>query len=93
MKRILLVMMGCLIFSMALAHTQLPVININTANVSQLVSLKGIGPKKAAAIIKSRKQSGPFHSLNELLRVKGISKVFLQRLLEQNSKQISAKAG
>lgn len=47
-------------------------ININTATVDQLQSLKGIGPKTAARIIAHRKRVGGFKSLEDLLQIKGI---------------------
>lgn len=47
-------------------------ININTATVDQLQSLKGIGPKTAARIITHRKRVGGFKSLEDLLQIKGI---------------------
>lgn len=47
-------------------------ININTATVDQLQSLKGIGPKTAARIIAHRKRVGGFNSLEDLLQIKGI---------------------
>lgn len=47
-------------------------ININTATVDQLQSLKGIGPKTAARIIAHRIRVGGFNSLEDLLQIKGI---------------------
>ncbi len=49
-------------------------VNINQADAVTLSSeLKGIGEKKAQAIIDYRKQNGPFKSIEELQNVKGIS--------------------
>jgi len=47
-------------------------VNINTATVSELQSIKGIGPKTAAAIIAYRDDHGSFKSVDELENVKGI---------------------
>jgi competence protein ComEA len=47
-------------------------VNINSADVEKLASLKGVGPAKAAAIIADREANGPFTSIDDLLRVKGI---------------------
>ena len=48
-------------------------ININTASAKQIsMALKGVGPKKAEAIVQYRKAHGPFKSLQELQNVKGI---------------------
>ena len=52
-------------------------ININQANISQLSLLKGIGKKKAQAIVSYREENGKFSELNELLKVKGIGKKVL----------------
>lgn len=52
-------------------------VNVNTASLSDLASLKGIGQQKALAIIAYRDQQGGFNSIDELLEVKGIGdKVF-----------------
>lgn len=52
-------------------------IDINTADVSILKNLKGIGPKKAEAIVAYRQANGPFKSPEDLKKVKGIGdKIF-----------------
>lgn len=50
----------------------LAAININTATVAELDTLKGIGPKKAQDIVTYREQHGPFKSIDDLAKVKGI---------------------
>lgn len=52
-------------------------ININTADVTTLTSLKGIGEKKAQAIIAWREANGDFISVDQLLEVKGIGAAIL----------------
>jgi competence protein ComEA len=47
-------------------------ININTATVEQLQTLKGIGAKTAMAIIEYRDTIGQFTDVEELAQVKGI---------------------
>ncbi|NLC28265.1 MAG: ComEA family DNA-binding protein, partial [Campylobacteraceae bacterium] len=47
-------------------------VNINTANVEELATLKGIGEKKAQAIIEYREANGGFKTVDELSNVKGI---------------------
>ena len=47
-------------------------IDINRAEVWLLQSLPGIGEVKAQAIVDYRQQNGPFHNINELIKVKGI---------------------
>jgi competence protein ComEA len=55
-------------------------IDLNAADLDQLVLLPGIGPKKAEAIIQWRSQNGPFVSIEQLLEVKGIGEGTLRRL-------------
>lgn len=47
-------------------------ININRADASELDRLPGIGPSKAAAIIRYRMEHGPFSQPSDIMRVKGI---------------------
>ncbi len=55
-------------------------ININTANISTLTKISGIGIKTAQKIIEFRNLKGRFNSVDELLNVKGIGKVKLSRI-------------
>ncbi len=48
------------------------VVNINTADASQLQLLPRVGEKSAARIIEYRTQNGPFKKTSELMQVKGI---------------------
>jgi len=56
---------------------QVVMINVNQATLNDFVQLKGIGEKKAHAIIQYRKINGAYNSLNDLLKVKGIGKKIL----------------
>ena len=55
-------------------------VNINTATQEELVSVKGIGPGKAKAIIDYRTKNGPFKSLDDLKGVKGFGEKTLAKL-------------
>jgi len=55
-------------------------VNINTATVSQLSELPGVGEKLAARIVEFRQKQGPFKSTQELMNVKGIGEKNLQKL-------------
>lgn len=58
-------------------------VNINSANASELAeNLKGIGPKKAQAIVKFREANGPFYSAQELVKVKGIGVKTVEKNLQ-----------
>lgn len=48
------------------------IININTANESELVKINGIGPAKAKAIISYREENGGFGSIEDIKNVSGI---------------------
>ena len=55
-------------------------INLNTATNEQLATIKGIGVKKAQAIIDYRKEHGKFASLDDLINVKGIGEGTLKKI-------------
>ena len=60
------------------ASSAAKLINVNTATASQLCSLKGIGEKKAAAIIQYRDEHGDFTSVDQLMNVPGIGEKLLE---------------
>jgi len=48
-------------------------VDINTADAATLASaINGVGEKKAATIVEYRKTHGPFASVDDLARIKGI---------------------
>jgi len=68
-------------------------LNINTATKDQLMQIKGIGPKKAQAIIKYRK-THKIKSLDELKNIKGINSKILLNIknnIKKSSKTQSKK--
>lgn len=54
-------------------------INVNTADVMALTSLKGVGEKKAQAIVDYRKKNGPFNSLEQFEAVPGIGPAIVSK--------------
>lgn len=57
-------------------------ININTATVEELQTLKGLGEKKALAIIEYRKNYGPFEIIEDIMKVSGIGKSTYEKIKE-----------
>lgn len=51
---------------------QLQSIDINRADIATLTQLKGIGEKRAQAIVTYREQFGDFRTIEDLMNVKGI---------------------
>lgn len=49
-------------------------ININTATKEELMTLKGIGEKKAGWIIEYRELHGGFQTIQDLMKISGIGK-------------------
>lgn len=60
-------------------------VNINTADVDALMTLKGVGAKKAEAIVAWRKANGKFTSAEQLMDVKGIG----ESIFETNKSRLS----
>ena len=58
-------------------------VNINTATLEELQTIKGIGKKKAEAIVQYRKEHGVFRTKEDLLQVKGIGKKALEVIESQ----------
>ncbi|MFT5835344.1 MAG: competence protein ComEA [Sulfurimonas sp.] len=60
-------------------------VDINTASKKELISLNGIGAKKAEAVIAYR-EVNCFKSVKELTKVKGIG----NKTIEKNMSELSA---
>ncbi len=58
-------------------------VNINTAGVEELMTLSGIGKKRAEDIIAYREMNGPFSSTEELMNVSGIGQGLFGKLSGQ----------
>jgi competence protein ComEA len=62
-----------IITSLLLFSQSLFAVNVNTASASEIAEeLKGIGLKKAEAIVEYRKTNGQFETVESLTEVKGI---------------------
>lgn len=64
-------------------------VDINHADATQLTSLKGIGAKRAEAILSYRQAHGQFQAVDGLSSVKGIGKKGLSRLVKNNPGRIT----
>ena len=63
-----------------------PPVNVNTADAPAIAeAMKGVGLKKAEAIVAYRKEHGAFKSLDQLAAVKGIG----LKTVEKNREAIS----
>ena len=62
-------------------------IDINSADKQVLMTAKGIGEKRATAIIAFRDENGPFNSIDQLADIKGIS----QNIVDDNRKLLVVK--
>lgn len=62
---------------------QTGLIDINTATVDELQALNGIGPVLAQRIVDYRTEHGPFTSIDDLLKVKGIGEATLNKFRAQ----------
>jgi len=54
-------------------------VDINSANIKELQSIKGIGYKKAVAIIEYRK-THKFTKIEDIMKVKGIGKKLFEKI-------------
>lgn len=70
MKKLLVLLVASLMFSLPVFAA----VDLNTASQTELESLKGVGPKKAQAIIEYRKKNGNFKSADDLEKVPGFGK-------------------
>ncbi|MBR4781509.1 MAG: helix-hairpin-helix domain-containing protein [Lachnospiraceae bacterium] len=55
-------------------------IDINSADVKELTRLNGIGEKRAKDIIEYREKNGPFKSIEDIMKVKGIKEGIFNKI-------------
>lgn len=76
MKKLALTLLLILFFATA----ALAKVNINTASVDELIALNGIGKVKAEAIVAYRTANGPFKTVDDLTKVKGLGGKNLEKI-------------
>ncbi len=52
-------------------------VNLNTANVDELLKIPGISKRRAEAIVDYRDEHGPFRSLDDIRNISGFSESML----------------
>ena len=68
LNKLVMIMMLALSLNLAAAGP----VNINSADKQTLMQVKGIGGKRADAIILWREKNGPFKSVDQLTEIDGI---------------------
>ena len=58
-------------------------ININTAELEELMTLKGVGESRAQAIIAWRTEQGPFEKPEDIMQISGIKEGVYSRIKDQ----------
>jgi len=66
-------------------------VDINAASAKQLAALKGIGDKKAQAIVQYRQQHGRFKEVDDLMKVRGVGPKLLARVKRMNAQKLIVK--
>jgi len=75
MKKILILLVLTTLFLIGCeTTTRNTIVNINTATKSELMTLNGIAEVKAQEIIDYRSKNGPFETIEDIMKVKGIGK-------------------
>jgi competence ComEA-like helix-hairpin-helix protein len=59
---------------------QVTPVDLNLASRDELQQLPGVGPGLAARIVQARERDGPFGSVDDLRRVRGVGRATLERL-------------
>lgn len=82
MKTLHSIFLGIVLAAASLTATAAK-LNINEADATALAELSGIGAARAEAIIAYRKANGPFRTVDDLAKVKGIGPAFIEKNRDQ----------
>lgn len=80
---LMVIVAGLFIFSGLALADDAAKININTATVAELTTLKGIGDAYAQRIVEYREANGPFTSIEQIKEVKGIGEKTFESIKDQ----------
>lgn len=58
-------------------------VNINTADLAELMTLNGVGESRAESIIAYREQNGGFKAVEDIMKVTGIKEGLYEKIREQ----------
>jgi competence protein ComEA len=58
-------------------------VNLNTASMEELMTIRGVGETRARAIIEYRQQQGGFQTTEEICRISGIGEKSYEKMKEQ----------
>ena len=56
------------------------IVNINTADISQLLTIPGIGQTRAEAVLAYRQENGNFQSIEDIMKVSGIKNGLFEKM-------------
>jgi competence protein ComEA len=73
-------MLKKLMILLLLAGSLMAALDVNKATKTELMSISGIGEKKAEAILEYRKKHGNFKSIDDLKNVEGIGKSIVENV-------------
>jgi competence protein ComEA len=93
MKRIPKLFAALVLAGVASLATASDRIDINRADASELAQLHGIGPARAEAIVAERESNGPFRSVDDLVRVKGLGQSVIERNRDRVTVGDAAQSG
>ena len=64
----------------AYGDKQAALVNLNTASMEELMTLKGIGESRAGDIIRYRQEAGGFQAIEDIMNVPGIKEGAFEKI-------------